>query len=172
MEHWRLLLFLVASCVSGCAGAESRVSRPLDVRSDGVKILACVPIDEGEDVVVADAGVSAIGFPANRLSSPWSMSAVEGNPKLSLSPGECLVFGVAPDGYVANSPEAALKEGQPYTFSVRSPEWGKYRTRLHSGVFCVNGSGADVEVVQVPLSHRAVTAETCRQLFDAMEGAR
>ena len=173
MKRWTVLLILFASCVSsGCAGATSRASRPLDVRSDGATVLGCVPSDEGEDVEVADAGVSAIGVEGRDLPVPWSISAVNGNAKLILAPGECLAYGTVPEGYVANVRGAGLQDERPYTFTVRSPEWGKYRTRLHTAVFCVRRLGKDVEVVPVPKGPRATTTETCRQLLDAKGSAQ
>ena len=173
MKRWGVLLTLFTLCVSsGCAGAASRASRPLDIRSDGANVLGCVPRDEGENVIVADAGVSAIGVEARGLPVTWSVSVVDAKARLNLAPGECMTYGAVPAGYIANEPRSELQDEKPYTFTVRSPEWGKYRTRLHSGVFCIRRSNQGIDVVQVPRGPHSATAATCRQLLDAKGSAQ
>lgn len=172
MMHFSLVLIILASCVlPGCAGAASRAPRPLDIRLDGTTILGCIPSDEGEDIAVADAGVSAIGLEANGSLVSWSISAAGGNAKLSLAPGECLAYGTVPEGYDSDASESALLDETPYAYTLRSPEWGKYGTRLHTGVFCIRRSGNGIDLAEVPRGPRAPTAETCVRLLDAKERA-
>lgn len=155
---------------SSCASATSRAPRPLEVHSDGTQILACIPLDEGESVEVADAGVSAVRVKGQGFPKPWGITAGGVRPLLRLAPGECLAYGDVPDGYSSVIPAAELRNEWPYSFAIRSPHWGRHRTRNHSGVFCIRRSAEEVVAVTVPLQSAPVTVDTCRELLDSADG--
>lgn len=170
MRYAVAICTLAALLVSACAGATSRAARSLEVRSGGRGVLGCLPADEGEVVEVDAAGVSAVTVGGRSLPKPWTVVLDPENPPFRLAPGECLEYGQLPDGYSSLISPAELKNEWPYTFAIRSPEWGRHRTRNYSGTFCIRKTGADLEVVSVPKGPAAVTVETCRQLLDAASG--
>lgn len=109
--------------VPACASATSHGARPLEVRSDGSQLLGCISHDEGEEVVVEDAGVSSLWIDGQRLPSPWGITSAEESRMLRLGPGQCVVFGKVPEGYASVRDAAELRDGWPYSFAIRSPEW-------------------------------------------------
>lgn len=139
------------------------------MRAAGNQILGCVSHDEGESVVVEDAGVSSLQVNGRRLPSPWSISFAEGSGMLSLEPGECLEVGQVPRGYASVGDDAELRDDWPYSFAIRSPEWGRSRTRNYSGVFCVRRTPDGLLVSNVPKGPAAVTVDVCMQLLDAVD---
>ena len=96
----------------------------MEVRSDGDQILGCISHDEGESVAVEDAGVSSLRVDGHALPSPWGISFAEDSGMLRLAPGQCLVFGEVPEGYADVEDAAELRDDWPYSFAIRSPEWG------------------------------------------------
>lgn len=170
MRYAVAICALAALLVSACAGATSRVARSLEVRSGGESILGCLPADEGEVVEIDAAGVSAVTVGGRNLPKPWTIVLDPENSPHRLAPGECLEYGQLPDGYSALVSPTELESEWPYTFAIRSPEWGRHRTRNYSGTFCIRKSDAGIEVVSVPRRPTAVTVETCRQLLDAASG--
>jgi len=161
---------LVLLLASTCASATSRAARPLEIRSDGGRILACVPLDEGEDVAVEAAGVSAVRVGGQDLPKPWRITIDKGHSMLRLEPGDCLAYGADLDGYVRAPLEVELGNDLPYYFAIRSPEWGKHGTRNHSGMFCVRRRAGTLVAVTVPRRSDVVTPATCVRLLDAAEG--
>lgn len=157
---------LFASLVSGCAGATSYGSRPLDIHSDGVDIFGCLPDDEGEFVAVADAAIYPASLSGEIPSTAWEITLSEGNPPLRLAPGECVVYRKLPDGYENVSPPGDIEEGWPYEFVVRSPDWGRHRTRIHASSFCLRKSASGIDVVEIPEGPSVVTVDACKQLLD------
>lgn len=65
---------------SACAEAASRAARPLDVRSDGQDLVACLSLDEGETVEIDAAGVSAITVDGRTPAKPWTIVLDSGHP--------------------------------------------------------------------------------------------
>lgn len=164
-------LALGALLQSACASATSHASRPLEIRSDGEGVFGCLPSDEDDVVEVADAGVSAALLRSGPLSSDWSISLEPGKAPVRLAPGECLAYGFTPSGYSASAPTSQLQSAILYSFHIRSPQWGKYRTRNHFGIFCLRRSEVGLQVVSVPRGPATVTAETCARLLDAANPA-
>lgn len=163
------VICVLSLAVSACAGATSYGARPLEVRAAGNQILGCVSHDEGESVVVEDAGVSSLQVNGRRLPSPWGISFAEGPGMLSLEPGECLAVGQVPRGYARVGGEAELRDDWPYSFAIRLPEWGRFRTRNYSGVFCLRRTPHGLLVANVPKGPAGVTADVCRQRLDAVD---
>ncbi|GHH61518.1 hypothetical protein [[Pseudomonas] boreopolis] len=165
-------LLLAAASVLGM----SRAPRPLEIRLDSGRIIACIPSDENDIVEVADAGVTPIGGLDNQLpAKPWQITLGSGSLPLRLKPGECLVFQQRPTGYIDTVSPSELQEQWPYTFAIRSAALGKNGTRNHNGDFCVGHVGGTLKVVQVPHTSAAVTKATCRRLLGssaAPENAR
>lgn len=163
------VFFLLACLASACATATSYGARPLEVRSNGEQILGCISHDEGESVAVEDAGVSSLRVNGHGLPSPWGISFVdaEGTRMLRLEPGQCLVFGQVPEGYASIEDNAELRDDWPYSFAIRSPEWGRFRTRNYSGVFCLRRSADGLLVANAPKGPGVVTVDVCKQLLDA-----
>ena len=157
---------LLTLLASACAGATSRTARPLEIRYSGTDVLACVPVDEGEAVEIDAAGVSPIMVDGREIQKPWSIVLDDGHPPYLLAPGDCLIYGQLPEGYSEVIAPAALESEWPYSFAIRSPEWGKHGTRNHAVDFCVR-SGGDMLAVAVPERQTAITVETCRRLLDA-----
>lgn len=159
------LLILFLATQPACA--TSRAARPLEIRSDKTDVLGCIPVDEGDTVDVADAGVSPIKGGEQTPSIPWQITLGEGNQPIKLNPGECLAYRKLPAGYTDTIQPSELRSGWPYSFSIRSAEWGKHGTRIHTGTFCLGRVGSDIKVVQVPRTSAAISAATCRQLLGA-----
>ena len=88
---------------------------------------------------------------------------------LSLEPGECLEVGQVPRGYASVGDDAELRDDWPYSFAIRSPEWGRSRTRNYSGVFCLRRTPDGLLVSNVPKGPAAVTVDVCMQLLDAVD---
>ena len=154
---------------SSCVSATSRAARPLKIRSDGAHVAACISLDEGESVAVELAGVSAVQVDGRGLPKPWGIAANGDRPLLLLAPGNCLVYGESPAGYSSGSAAAELMNEWPYSFAIRSPQWGRHGTRNHSAIFCIRRSAGNAMVVTVPSQSAAVTPDTCRRLLDAAE---
>src|SRR5690606_36999020 len=57
----------------------------------------------------------------------------------------------------------------PYSFAIRLPEWGRFRTRNYSGVFCLRRTPHGLLVANVSKGPAAVTADVCRQRLDAVD---
>jgi len=169
MQWFFVLAALASLLASSCASATSRAPRPLEIRSEGAGVVACIPLDEGESVAVEVAGVSAVRINGQGLPKPWGIDSEEGQPTLLLAPGECLAYGQSPAGYTSESLNAELRNDWPYSFAIRSPRWGKHGTRNHSGIFCVRKSTERTTVVTVPHQAAVVTPATCRRLLDAAE---
>jgi len=153
---------------SACADAASRAARPLDVRSDGQNVVACLSLDEGETVAIDAAGVSPITVGGRTPAKPWGIVLGAGQRPHSLAPGDCLIYGGVPEGYTEFAPAIELESGWPYSFAIRSPEWGRFRTRNYSGVFCLRRTAAGILVANVPKGPAVITTDTCRQLLDAV----
>lgn len=169
MQWFVAVAVLVSLLASSCASATSRAPRPLEIRSEGMRVVACIPLDEGESVAVEAAGVSAVRVNGQGLPKPWGISSEDAQPKFRLAPGECLAYGQNPDGYTSVSLNVELRNDWPYSFAIRSPHWGKHGTRNHSGTFCVRQSVGQTTVVTVPQQAAVVTPAICRQLLDAAE---
>ncbi|NZA27535.1 hypothetical protein H0E84_14205 [Luteimonas sp. SJ-92] len=162
---------MIASLVSACAAATSYASRSLDIRSDGDEVLGCLPHDADEIVEVADAAVYPARLGGRDLPPAWEITLTAGNPPLRLNPGECLTYGKLPDGYDNASPPSEIQDEWPYEFVIRSPTWGRYRTRIHASDFCFRRLDGEAEVVKVPAGPSLTTVESCRELFDAANGS-
>lgn len=165
------LVVCAAACLSADAAAASHVSGPLKIGTDGVAVFACVPKDEGESVDVDAAGIYSMLKPGLKLDAPWGISLADGGRPISLAPGQCLSAGAAPQCYSSGSDGSQVQDDRPYSFDLRSPELGKYRTRNHSGIFCLRRSGARLQVVTVPRGPATVNAKTCGDLLDAAASA-
>jgi hypothetical protein len=162
------VILIIFSAISSPAWSRSRVARPLDIRSDGSRILGCIPLDEGEAVEVANAGVSpATPYGATAPRRPWGISLKTGSKSIRLEPGQCIVFDELPDGYYNFAPTAEIQDFWPYSFSIRSDVVGKYGTRNHSDTFCVSRRGGAIKVAKIPRTHQAVTSDSCKQLLGA-----
>lgn len=161
--------FLLACLASACATATSHGARPLEVRAEGDRLLGCISHDEGESVVVEDAGVSSLWVGGHRLPSPWGIRLGEDSRALRLEPGQCLVLGQVPEGYVSVEDGPELRDEWPYSFAIRSPEWGSYRTRNYSGVFCLRRTNNGLLVANIPKGPAVVTVDACRRLLDAAD---
>ncbi len=149
------------------AGAASRAARPLDIRSDGTHVLACIPVDENDVVDVANAGVSPVKGGSKNPATPWQIALEAGNTPVRLGPGDCLTLHRRLPGYVDTAEPTEILAGWPYTFTIRSAEWGKHGTRLHGGTFCFARAKDRLRVVQVPKTHATVDAEACARLLAA-----
>lgn len=160
---------LLVCLASACATATSHGARPMEVRSDGDQILGCISHDEGESVAVEDAGVSSLRVDGHALPSPWGISFAEDSGMLRLAPGQCLVFGEVPEGYAGVEDVAELRDDWPYSFAIRSRDWGRFRTRNYSGVFCIRRTADGLLVANAPKGPAAVTVDLCRQLLDAVD---
>ena len=125
MKRSVVWLALFTLLVSACVSATSRVARPLEVRTDGVDIFACLPLDEGEDVAIQVAGVSAFTVDGQDLPVAWSIGSDLERPSFRLSPGECIAYGEIPSSYSTLIPASELRDEWPYSFVIRSPEWGR-----------------------------------------------
>lgn len=163
------VISLLACLASACATATSHGARPLEVRSDGDQILGCISHDEGESVAVEDAGVSSLRVDGHALPSPWGISFASDSGMLRLEPGQCLAVGDAPEGYADVEDAAELRDDWPYSFAIRSPEWGRFRTRNYSGVFCIRRTPDGLLVVNAPKGAAVVTVDVCRRLLDSAD---
>ena len=162
LTAWLVMLLFIST-----AHARTRAPRMLDIRVEGDHVMACIPADEGDTVAVDAAGVTAIGSGHYEASDNiWGIELEPGQTPVVLGPGQCLAFAQRPDGYRTYVEPTALKEGMPYSFSLRSPELGRHRTRNHSGDFCLRKSSSGLQARNIPHSHQAITAETCRRLFE------
>ena len=88
---------------------------------------------------------------------------------LRLEPGQCLAVGDVPEGYADVENAAELRDDWPYSFAIRSPEWGRFRTRNYSGVFCIRRTSDGLLVVNAPKGPAVVTVDVCRQLLDSAD---
>ena len=163
--------FLLATLASACASATSHGARPLEIRSDGSRLLGCISHDEGEEVVVKDAGVSSLWIDGQRLPSPWGITSADESGMLRLGPGQCVVFGKVPEGYTSFRDAGELRDGWPYSFAIRSPERGRFRTRNYSGAFCARRTADGLLVANIPKGPAVISVEACRQLLDAVNGS-
>lgn len=163
--------FLATLLAAACATATSYGPRPLEIRSEGGQVLGCISHDEGEEVVVELAGVSSQRVNGERAASPWGIAVANGAGMLHLAPGECLRLGDLPEGYSSVEQGAELRDEWPYSFAIRAPERGQFRTRNYSGNFCVRQTAGRLQVVNVPKEAGVITVETCRGLLDAASGA-
>ena len=161
------VICVLSLVVSACAGVTSRTARPLEVRHGDDGVLACVPLDEGEAPEIDAAGVSAITVDGRTPPKPWTIVLDSGQPPRRLAPGDCLAYGSLPDGYSEAIPPAKLEEDWPYSFAIRSPEWGRRGTRNHAVDFCVRRSGGRWLSVAMPEGPAAITVQTCSSLLDA-----
>ena len=153
----------------GQAMAMSHASRPLDIKTNGTQIFACIPLDEDDVVEVTDAGVAAVGGLNERLPPmPWVIKLRDLATPLKLKPGQCLEFHKLPDGYTNTSPDSDLQDDFPYSFGIRSDDIGKYGTRNHTGEFCISRSGGSIRLVQIPRSPAVITTSTCKQLLESI----
>lgn len=170
------LFLLGALSMAESACATSKGARSLDIRAEGETVLACIPRDEGDSVDIDAAGIISGGEEGDhRVVISWQIVLDAGKPPLRLEPGECLASHRLPPGYVDTVQPAGLKDGWPYSFSIRSPEVGKYGTRNYNGKFCIRHTNDGLQVVQVPRTPGAITAATCHRLFGspvAPENAR
>lgn len=159
-----IALALLLSTGSTCA--TSKGARSLDIRAEGETVLACIPRDEGDSVDIDAAGIISGGEEGDhRGVISWQIVLDVGSPPLPLGPGECLASHRLPPGYVDTVQPAGLKDGWPYSFSIRSPQVGKYGTRNYNGKFCIRHMDDGLQVVQVPRTPGAITAATCHRLF-------
>lgn len=168
MKHVAMVCVL-SLAVAACASATSRTARPLELRSSDEGVLACVPLEEGESVEIDAAGVSAITAEGRTPRKPWAIVLGAVQPPRRLAPGDCLAYGSLPDGYSEAIAPARLEEDWPYSFAIRSPEWGKHRTRNYAVDFCVRRSGDDWLAVAVPEGPAAITVRMCRRLLDTAD---
>lgn len=122
---------------------DSAYSTSFGLREAGVlvsingKPAICVPEHAKKNFLV---GWISLTESYKRNPPSWGASLLPGFKPLTLSPGECITFGAAPEGYEFDSyklgtKELALKVNRTYVFSLVD---ANFPTNSYDAVFCVN----------------------------------